>query len=83
VIARGAGVRYGAEFTPQLVWAPDATARLARIPSFVRGVVAERVEAYARRTGRREITLDLLAEVRRAMPVDFSKKLPFFAKADG
>jgi radical SAM protein with 4Fe4S-binding SPASM domain len=83
VIARRESVRYGAEFTPQLAWAPDAQARIARIPSFVRGVVAERVEAYARRTGRREITLELLAEVRQAMPVDFSKTLPFFAKADG
>ena len=83
VVARREGVRYGAEFAPQLAWAPEAAARLARIPSFVRGVVAERVEAYARRTGRREITLSLLAEVRQAMPVDFSKRLPFFAKADG
>ena len=80
VIPRRDGLRYGAEFTPQLAWAPDAQARMARIPSFVRGVVAERVEAYARRTGRREITLELLAEVRQAMPVDFSKRLPFFAK---
>ncbi len=80
LIARREGVTYGAEFTPQLAWAPEAQARIARIPSFVRGVVAERVEAYARRTGRREITLELLAEVRQTMPVDFSKRLPFFAR---
>ncbi len=80
LIARRAGVTYGAEFTPQLAWAPEAQARIARIPSFVRGVVTERVEAYARRTGRREITLELLAEVRQTMPVDFSKRLPFFAR---
>jgi hypothetical protein len=42
----------------------------------------ERVEAWARRQGRREVTPELLAEVRRAMPIDFSKQRPFFV-ADG
>jgi radical SAM protein with 4Fe4S-binding SPASM domain len=71
-------VAYGDEFAPALVWADAARARLARIPSFVRGVVMQRVEAYARRQGRREVTPELLAEVRSAMPIDFSKKRPFF-----
>ena len=69
---------YGAEFTPALVWADAARERMARIPSFVRGVVMQRVEEYARKRGRREITTELLSEVRSAMPVDFSKKRPFF-----
>src|SRR5207237_883449 len=34
--------------------------------------------AWARRQGRREVTPALLAEVRRALPIDFSKKRPFF-----
>jgi hypothetical protein len=55
---------------------------MQRIPSFVRAVVMRRVEDYARRTGRAEITADLLAEVRRAMPVDFSKRAPFFLERD-
>jgi radical SAM protein with 4Fe4S-binding SPASM domain len=82
VIAPAAEVRYGTDFTPQLAWAEDARARVSRIPSFVRGVVIERVERYARETGRREVTADLLAEVRRAMPIDFSRRRPFFV-ADG
>jgi hypothetical protein len=36
------------------------------------------VEAWARRQGRREVTPELLAEVRSAMPIDFSKRRPFF-----
>jgi len=77
-------VTYGADFTPALVWTADARARVERIPSFVRGVVMGRVEDWARRQGRREITAELLAEVRSAMPVDFSKRKPFFiAEADG
>ena len=76
-------VTYGGEFTPALRWSPAARARLERIPSFVRGVVTKRVEDYAREHGVAEITPDLLGEIRRQMPVDFSKRLPFFAESDG
>ena len=69
---------YGEDFTPALVWADAARERMERIPSFVRGVVMQRVEDWARRHGRREVTPELLAEVRSAMPIDFSKKQPFF-----
>ena len=69
---------YGDDFTPALVWAAAARTRIERIPSFVRGVVMQRVEAWARRQGRREVTPELLAEVRSAMPIDFSKRRPFF-----
>jgi radical SAM protein with 4Fe4S-binding SPASM domain len=69
---------YGADFTPALVWADAARERMERIPSFVRGVVMQRVEDWARRHGRREVTPELLAEVRSAMPIDFSKRKPFF-----
>jgi AdoMet-dependent heme synthase len=75
-------VTYGADFQPALTWSPAARERVSRIPSFVRGVVMQRVEDWARRTGRREITPELLAEVRSAMPIDFSKRRPFFV-ADG
>jgi len=76
-------VTYGAEFRRALGWSPAALARLERIPSFVRGVVMQRVEEYARRHGGREVTLELLSEVRSALPVDFSKRRPFFTEADG
>jgi hypothetical protein len=75
-------IAYGEAFVPALVWADAARERVERIPSFVRGVVMQRVEDYARRHGRREVTPELLAEVRRAMPIDFSKQRPFFV-ADG
>ncbi len=71
-------VSYGQEFTPVLTWSPAARSRLDRIPSFVRGVGAKRVEDWARERGRHEITPELLTEIRSAMPVDFSKKRPFF-----
>jgi radical SAM protein with 4Fe4S-binding SPASM domain len=61
-----------------------ARTRLERIPSFVRGVVAQRVEDWARERGLHEITPELLGEIRGAMPIDFSKRKPFFIqKADG
>ena len=69
---------YGGAFTPALAWTPAARERVARIPSFVRGVVMERVERFARERGRSDVTPELLAEVRRAMPIDFSKRRPFF-----
>jgi len=76
-------VTYGAEFRPALAWSPAARERIERIPSFVRGVVMQRVEAYARRQGRHEITPELLAEVRSALPIDFSKRPPFFVTDNG
>jgi len=74
---------YGAEFEPALAWSPAARERVERIPSFVRGVVMQRLEEYARRQGIREITIEMMAEVRSAMPIDFSKRRPFFTEANG
>ena len=78
VLAPPGAVPYGAPFEPALAWSPEARERVARIPSFVRGAVMERVERFARETGRTAVTAELLAEVRRAMPIDFSKRRPFF-----
>src|SRR5690242_2857192 len=41
-------IAYGEDFAPALVWAQAARERVDRIPSFARGVVMQRVEAYAR-----------------------------------
>ncbi len=73
-------VTYGAQVTPELVWSAEAKSRIERVPSFVRGVVVKRVEDYARQRGAHEITLTLLDQVRRDLPVDFSKRLPFFLR---
>lgn len=78
IIERARPVTYGMAAAPELNWTPEAEARMQRIPSFVRGVVVKRLEDYARRQGRSEITVDLMREVRSAMPVDFSKRKPFF-----
>ncbi|HYL54184.1 MAG TPA: radical SAM protein [Gemmatimonadales bacterium] len=74
---------YGDDFTPVLVWVDAARERMERIPSFVRGVVMQRVEDYARRNGHRQVTPELLAEVHSAMPIDFSKRKPFFVTDNG
>jgi hypothetical protein len=65
-----------------LRWTPEAEARLGRLPSFVRGVVASRLEEYARTRGVGEITVELMQAVRRDMPVDFSRRRPFFLGED-
>lgn len=71
---------YGTTARPTLTWTPEARARIERVPSFVRGVVTKRVETFAEREGVQEITPALLDRIRQEMPVDFSRKLPFFAK---
>jgi radical SAM protein with 4Fe4S-binding SPASM domain len=69
---------YGSSGTPEMPWSPEARARLEQIPSFVRGVVMARVEKFAIEKGHPLIDTEVMAEVRRNLPVDFSKKLPFF-----
>jgi radical SAM protein with 4Fe4S-binding SPASM domain len=80
LIERRRPVTYGATYEARLEWAPEAEARIKAIPSFVRGVVTERVEKFARERGYARVDLEVMAEVRKAMPVDFSKKMPFFLK---
>jgi radical SAM protein with 4Fe4S-binding SPASM domain len=69
---------YGSPAQPRLAWSDDARERMERIPSFVRGVVTARVEDFAQERGYDRITAEVLAEVRASMPVDFSKRRPFF-----
>ncbi|MGH7502482.1 MAG: radical SAM protein [Longimicrobiales bacterium] len=74
-------VSYGsAQRERALPWTADAESRLARVPGFVRSVVAERVENFARERGYEAITAEIMDEVRRSMPVDFSKRLPYFMR---
>jgi radical SAM protein with 4Fe4S-binding SPASM domain len=74
-------VTYGMPAAPAtLTWTPDAEARIARVPGFVRGVVSARVEQFARERGYASVTAEVMDEVRRALPVDFSKRLPFFMR---
>jgi radical SAM protein with 4Fe4S-binding SPASM domain len=83
VIEAGARVSYGAAVDMSMSWDEDARVRMQRIPSFVRGVVTARIESYARERGYDSVTVELLDEVRRSMPVDFSRRRPFFLEEDG
>ncbi len=76
-------VRYGDVRERTLPWSAEAEERVRNIPSFVRGVVTSRVEAFARERGYEVVDLEVMAEVRRSMPVDFSKRLPFFLRRGG
>ena len=83
VIEPGGRIFYGQSAETVLSWSPDARERLSAIPSFVRGVVTTRIEKFAREKGYEHIDAEVMAEVRRSMPVDFSKKLPFFLQNSG
>ena len=82
LVKRQRSVMYGQAAETGLSWTPEARQRLEKIPSFVRGVVTGRVEEFARKRGFLVVDLEVMAEVRRSMPVDFSKKLPFFLRSD-
>lgn len=82
VIEPPAPIHYGAAAPSTMAWDDDARARMSRVPSFVRGVVTARIEAFARDRGHDRITTELIDEVRRSMPVDFSRRRPFFMGGD-
>ena len=71
---------YGMAAHTDLTWTEDARARMARVPGFVRGVVMARVETFAREHGRTQVDPALLDEIRRSMPIDFSRRAPFFMR---
>lgn len=84
VVRPPAGPTYGAPVAPSgIPWSEGARARVDRIPSFVRGVVVERVERFARERGVEVVDEALMSRVREEMPVDFSRKLPFFLRRGG
>jgi hypothetical protein len=71
-------VTYGSQPSAALTWTPAARERMRRVPSFVRGVVMRRVEDFARARGLDTVSPELLRALRSAMPVDFSRRRPFF-----
>jgi radical SAM protein with 4Fe4S-binding SPASM domain len=73
-------ITYGAAVAPEMPWSDEARARLQRIPGFVRGVVTARIEKFARERGHETITPEVMEAVRRELPVDFSRRAPFFLK---
>lgn len=83
VVEPARSVTYGAAFEEAMPWDAEARERIARAPSFVRGVVSARVESFARERGYARVTTEVMDEVRRSMPVDFSRRTPFFLRRDG
>jgi radical SAM protein with 4Fe4S-binding SPASM domain len=55
---------YGLPFRPTMRWSPEARQRMERVPSVLRGLVASRVEAFARSRDCAEVTAELLRAVR-------------------
>lgn len=51
----------------KLPWTEDAEQRLARVPEFVRPMVRDSVERHARERGCREITCEVMDEVKSSM----------------
>jgi hypothetical protein len=84
LVAPPRAAAYGMSAPPPrtLAWSAEAEARMSRVPSFVRGVVMRRLEEFARARGATEITVELLRDVRETMPVDFSRRRPFFLGED-
>lgn len=74
---------YGQPTEPAMSWSPEARARMDKVPSFVRGVVTARVEKFALERGYSSVDMEVMEEVRKNLPVDFSKKLPFFLGRGG
>ena len=54
-----------ARATSELTWTDEASQRIARIPEFVRGMIVNALEAYARERGTSEVTPDLVDQARR------------------
>ena len=71
VIELPASQTFGLEVKQELVWQPAARERLKAIPSFARGMVVKGVEAYARSHACREITPELLTEIRQTWGARF------------
>lgn len=80
-LVRSLGVALGGRTTPhapfelvrerladsRLMWTEEAERRLARVPEFVRPMVRDGVERHARERGYREVTGEVMDEVRSSM----------------
>ena len=63
-LASGEGARAGAAAPVRVVWTPEATGRLERVPSFVRGMVKRIYTDWAREKGVSEITPESMDRAR-------------------
>ncbi len=61
-------IQYGLESPATISWDDDATARMKRIPAFVRGMVVKAVEDSCRKGGLDRVTVAELERIRARMP---------------
>ena len=61
-------VEYGPESPKTIAWDDAATARMTKIPVFVRGMVVRAVEETCRKNGLDRVTVDELERIRARMP---------------
>jgi hypothetical protein len=61
-------LEYGAEPPATIAWDDAATARMKKIPAFVRGMVVRAVEDSCRKNGIRQVTAEELERIRARMP---------------
>jgi hypothetical protein len=62
------GLKYGADSPPTIAWDDAASARMKRIPAFVRGMVVRAVEDSCRKNGISRVTAEELERIRARMP---------------
>jgi hypothetical protein len=61
-------IEYGLESPPTIAWDDAASARMKKIPAFVRGMVVRAVEDSCRRNGISRVTAEELERIRARMP---------------
>ena len=61
-------IEYGGESPTTIAWDDAATARMKKIPAFVRGMVVRAVEDSCRRNGIGRVTPEELERIRARMP---------------
>jgi hypothetical protein len=63
-----ASIQYGIDSTTTIVWDEAASARMKKIPAFVRGMVIRAVEQSCRKNGISRVTAEELEKIRARMP---------------
>jgi radical SAM protein with 4Fe4S-binding SPASM domain len=61
-------IQYGIDAPATIAWDDDATARMKKIPAFVRGMVVRAVEDSCRKNGIDRVTTEELEKIRARMP---------------
>ena len=66
--ATGRSIEYGVDTPATIAWDDDASARMKKIPAFVRGMVIKAVEDSCRKNGLSRVTTEELERIRARMP---------------